>query len=129
MAHDSAAAQLTGYEKQISALGLIQLSTLKGRQAYVMHNTKGVISEQVNDNSITETIQVNAQIGGKEIFFPKEVYEFEPSYDRYIAHAGGEVNGVKSTNSKHALDENYKKGFRIFELDIIEPYLLPTRNS
>ena len=120
LAHDSAAAQLTGYEKQISALGLIQLSTLKGRQAYVMHNTKGVISEQVNDNSITETIQVNAQIGGKEIFFPKEVYEFEPSYDRYIAHAGGEVNGVKSTNSKHALDENYKKGFRIFELDIIE---------
>jgi glycerophosphoryl diester phosphodiesterase len=120
LAHDSAAAQLTGYEKQISALGLIQLSTLKGRQAYVMHNTKGVISEQVNDNSITETIQVNIQLGGKEIFFPKEVYEFEPSSDRYIAHAGGEVNGVKSTNSKHALDENYKKGFRIFELDIIE---------
>ena len=54
------------------------------------------------------------------IYFPREVYEFEDNIDRYIAHAGGEINGVKSTNSKHALDENYKKGFRFFELDIIE---------
>ncbi len=53
-------------------------------------------------------------------FISKRDYEFTPNINRYIAHAGGEVNGIKSTNSKNALDENYKKGFRIFELDIIE---------
>lgn len=120
LAHDSAAAQLTGFEKQLYDLGFIQLSSLKGRQAYVMHNFNGAISEQVDDNSITQTLTLNTPIDTKEIYFPKEVYEFEPNVDRYIAHAGGEINGVKSTNSKHALDENYKKGFRNFELDIIE---------
>ncbi|MEP2278707.1 hypothetical protein, partial [Maribacter sp.] len=120
LAHDSAAAQLIGYEKQLSTLGFIQLSSLKGRQAYIMHNINGTITEQVNDNSITETIDITNTNGNKEIYFPREVYEFESSIDRYIAHAGGEINDVKSTNSKNALDENYKKGFRNFELDIIE---------
>ncbi len=120
LAHDSAAAQLTGFEKQLSDLGFLQLSALKGRQAYIMHNINGVIVEQVNDNSVTETLSITSSIGSTAIYFPKEVYEFESNIDRYIAHAGGEINGVKSTNSKHALDENYKKGFRNFELDIIE---------
>ena len=120
LAHDSAAAQLTGFEKQLSDLGFLQLSALKGRQAYIMHNINGVITEQVNDNSITETLSITSTIGNTTIYFPKEVYEFESNIDRYIAHAGGEIKGVKSTNSKHALDENYKKGFRNFELDIIE---------
>ncbi|TDS15026.1 glycerophosphoryl diester phosphodiesterase [Maribacter caenipelagi] len=120
LAHDSAAAQLTGFEKQLSDLGFLQLSALKGRQAYIMHNINGTITEQVNDNSITETLSITSSVGSTAIYFPKEVYEFESNIDRYIAHAGGEINGVKSTNSKHALDENYKKGFRNFELDIIE---------
>ncbi|TDT45184.1 glycerophosphoryl diester phosphodiesterase [Maribacter spongiicola] len=120
LAHDSAAAQLTGFEKQLSDLSFLKLSALKGRQAYIMHNLNGVITEQVNDNSITETLSNTSGIYSTAIYFPKEVYEFESKIDRYIAHAGGEINGVKSTNSKHALDENYKKGFRNFELDIIE---------
>ncbi|MGO4921452.1 interleukin-like EMT inducer domain-containing protein [Maribacter spongiicola] len=120
LAHDSAAAQLTGFEKQLYHLGFIQLSSLEGRQAYVMYNFNGAIIEQVDDNSITQTLTLNTPITTNEIYFPKEVYEFEPNVDRYIAHAGGEINGVKSTNSRHALDENYKKGFRNFELDIIE---------
>ena len=38
---------------------------------------------------------------------------------KFIAHAGGAINGDKYTNSLEALDVNYKNGFRIFELDII----------
>lgn len=120
LAHDSAAAQLIGFKKQLSELGFLKLSALKGRQAYIMHNINGTITEQVNENTITETLSITSTIGSTAIYFPKEVYEFESNIDRYIAHAGGEINGVKSTNSKHALDENYKKGFRNFELDIIE---------
>jgi len=120
LAHDSAAASLAEYQKQLEDLGLVQLSTLKGRQAYVMHNFNSIITEQINDNSITETYDVPADIDNSEKYFPREVYEFEANIDRYIAHAGGEVNGVKSTNSKNALDESYRKGFRNFELDIVE---------
>ncbi|RKZ67997.1 MAG: hypothetical protein DRQ48_09150 [Gammaproteobacteria bacterium] len=39
---------------------------------------------------------------------------------RFIAHAGGEIDGHKYTNSLEAMDHHYKKGFRLFELDIIE---------
>lgn len=39
---------------------------------------------------------------------------------RFIAHAGGSINGKVYTNSLEALEVNYKKGFRLFELDIVE---------
>ncbi|WP_339840468.1 hypothetical protein [uncultured Maribacter sp.] len=120
LAHDSAAASLVDFIKPLESQGLVQLSNLQGRQAYIMHNLNGSIVEEIHDNSIVKTISVPAEINDKHIYFPKITYDFEPNINRYIAEAGGEVNGIKSTNSKDALDQNYKKGFRIFELDIIE---------
>lgn len=120
LAHDSAAASLVDFIKPLESQGLVQLSNLQGRQAYIMHNLNGSIVEEIHDNSIVKTISVPAEINDKHIFFPKITYDFEPNINRYIAEAGGEVNGIKSTNSKDALNQNYKKGFRIFELDIIE---------
>lgn len=38
---------------------------------------------------------------------------------KYIAHAMGEVNGHCHTNSLEAFLTNYKKGFRIFEVNLI----------
>ncbi len=40
--------------------------------------------------------------------------------NRFIAHAGGEIDGYKYTNTLEAVNTNYKKGFRLFELDIIK---------
>jgi glycerophosphoryl diester phosphodiesterase len=40
--------------------------------------------------------------------------------DIFIAHAGGEIDSITYTNSLEALNSSYKKGCRIFELDIIE---------
>lgn len=45
---------------------------------------------------------------------------FSAQTDRFIAHAGGEVAEKRYSNSLESLDYNYKKGFRYFELDIIE---------
>lgn len=39
---------------------------------------------------------------------------------RYIAHAGGKIDDRTYTNSLEALERNYQKGFRLFELDIIK---------
>ncbi len=40
--------------------------------------------------------------------------------NRFIAHAGGMIDGRIYTNTLEALDANYKKGFRLFELDILK---------
>lgn len=41
-----------------------------------------------------------------------------PQALRLIAHAGGEIYGIRMTNSVQALDNSYSKEFRLFELDI-----------
>ncbi|WP_209400291.1 hypothetical protein [Pseudozobellia sp. WGM2] len=120
LAHDSAANTLLNSSKELKGSGLPLLTGIKGRQAYIMHNFNGDIFESIDDVEVTLTLSIPQNISDSNIFFPKVRYEFEPNNNRYIAHAGGEINGVKSTNSKDALDLNYKNGFRLFELDIIE---------
>jgi glycerophosphoryl diester phosphodiesterase len=39
---------------------------------------------------------------------------------RFIAHAGGEIDARRYTNSREALDISYAKGFRMLELDLIK---------
>jgi hypothetical protein len=120
LAHDSAAKSLVAESEKLKKMGFVVLSGIKNRQAYIAHNLDGEMVEKVDDISVSLEITVPMDITDNQIFFPRIKYEFEPSNDRYIAHAGGEIKGVKSTNSKEALDANYKKGFRLFELDIIE---------
>ena len=120
LAHDSASKSLVQFSAELSSMGFKVLSELKGRQAYVMNNFNGDINENANDLTIQTELSVPETINGTASIFPKNKYEYTPSNDRFIAHAAGEINGVKSTNSKEALDANYKKGFRLFELDIIK---------
>jgi len=44
----------------------------------------------------------------------------EKDKDRFIAHAGGKIDTHIYTDSLEALNANYKKGFRLFELDILK---------
>ena len=120
LAHDSAVNGSLKPSAELSGMGFEKLATLKGRQAYAMHNFNGIITEEVNDNSATISENIPKLTKDSTVYFPRITYDFEPNNNRYIAHAGGEINGIKSTNTKNALDENYKKGFRLFELDIIE---------
>lgn len=39
-------------------------------------------------------------------------------FPKYIAHAGGGVRGLTYTNSREALDANYRRGHRFFEIDL-----------
>ncbi|PIE64318.1 MAG: hypothetical protein CSA26_08725 [Desulfobacterales bacterium] len=47
-------------------------------------------------------------------------FKYKKDVSRFIAHAAGIIDGNTYTNSKEALDSSYKKGFRLFELDIIK---------
>ena len=48
------------------------------------------------------------------------VNKYSKDVNRFIAHAGGQIDGKRITNSLEALNLNYKLGFRLFELDIIK---------
>jgi hypothetical protein len=50
--------------------------------------------------------------------FINQHVDYVPDKNRLIAHAGGEIDGHRYTNSLEALDYNYNNGFRLFELDI-----------
>jgi hypothetical protein len=39
---------------------------------------------------------------------------------RFIAHAGGQIDGRRYTNSREALDLAYENGLRLFEIDLIK---------
>lgn len=51
---------------------------------------------------------------------PLDVSIYSADYSRFIAHAGGKIDGRVYTNSLEALDNSYSNGFRLFELDIIQ---------
>ncbi len=101
--------------------------------AKIEHNLKfltdyieGDKNQYIKDN-LLELTEINTngllRIDAKP-FFKKEISKDYESYKkdtlRFIAHAGGEIDGKIYTNSKEALDLSYKKGFRLFELDIIK---------
>lgn len=119
LAHDSASQSLSKQFNKLAQMGFSQLSALKSRQAYIMHNLNSTLYENVDDTSATITLDIPQNLSDNHIYFPRIKYEFEPNNNRYIAHAGGEVNGIRYTDSKDALDQSYAKGFRFFELDII----------
>ncbi|WP_158611342.1 sulfatase-like hydrolase/transferase [Mangrovimonas spongiae] len=49
----------------------------------------------------------------------KHVKTYKKDTLRFIAHAGGKIDDKIYTNSLEALNTNYAKGFRLFELDIL----------
>lgn len=48
-----------------------------------------------------------------------QIKQYALDSNRYIAHAGGQIDGFNYTNSLEALNLSYSKGFKKFELDII----------
>ena len=63
----------------------------------------------ISDNTISKAIGYS---GGLDRF------KYDWTKNRYIAHALGGVGGKTYTNSPQALEHNYKKGFKVFEVDL-----------
>ncbi len=114
IAHDAAAKELENFEDDLSDLGLNILSELEEREAYIGYIKNGKIFEQKNEKSITLEFDI------KNLPPDHEIGKNKKDTLRFIAHAGGGINGDTYTNSLEALNYNYKKGFRLFELDIIK---------
>ena len=120
LAHDSAAKSLKPLISGIKEMGFIKLSMLQDRQAYIAHNLNGGITEIMNDSIIETELAFPKDLDQNIVYFSKPKLEFEPSIDRFIAHAGGMIDGIRYTNSLEALDYSYSLGFKVFELDVIQ---------
>lgn len=55
---------------------------------------------------------------GSEVQGKTEPYEWVKN-NRFVAHALGGIDGKAYTNSLEALEANYKKGYKVFEVDLV----------
>lgn len=99
--------------------------------ATINHNAKFLteyIEGDKNDfikDHITEITSLNvsgfSRVKKQPYIIPKITAHYDTykkDTNRFIAHAGGMIDNLIYTNSLEALNLSYKKGFRLFELDI-----------
>ena len=117
LVHDSAGDLLKNSQVEFDELGLPQLGKLGNRTAYLAQSQFGLSSEATHRNSLEISIPMNEHLSLRNA---EEVGSQVGDPSRFIAHAGGIIDGKTYTNSLEALNNSYKKGFRYFELDIIQ---------
>jgi hypothetical protein len=119
-----------GYQQGLRQAGFQVLPKLNGRAAYIAYSTlDNQIHEKYTGVStlhyiIPSFLRLNASDrkarAEKKRRDRLAVQAYRKDPKRFIAHAGGAIDGYIYTDSLEALDTNYGKGFRLFELDIIK---------
>lgn len=105
---------------------ILQGAEIKHNQKFLTDIIKGDKPLFIKNNikKITNTnVSGLTMIGSKPAKgrFKSVYYEdYKKDTLRFIAHAGGEIDGLKYTNSLEALNKSYENGFRLFELDFIK---------
>ncbi len=130
MANNAISNTYPRYRERLDELGLELLATLNFRVAYIAYQDKdGKIHEFSDKDTICKIIPSFVKpISDKErkiieeakAASHKKATRYADDPNRFIAHAGGAIDGDIYTNSLEALDASYAKGFKLFELDIIE---------
>jgi glycerophosphoryl diester phosphodiesterase len=93
---------------------------------FLTNYVSGDKNQFIKDHSQTLTSLNNAGIARldavaqKPLSLSKKYHQYVKDTLRFIAHAGGKIDKYIYTNSLEALNLNYQKGFRLFELDIIK---------
>lgn len=103
--------------KYLRTLDFNKIVTLKKGEAYICFSNAGFHREIIAKNDTF--IKLPVAFTHKHLT-QDTIEKVSNEKERFIAHAGGEVDGYKYTNSLEALNNSYKKGFRLFELDIIK---------
>lgn len=118
-AHDAIGNSLSIRKDELYKLGLTKLPNLSGRVAYIGFFDGSRVKEESDSATISRFLPVSEAY--KEWVPPKAIplEEYLRGKDRFIAHAGGQIDGKKYTDSLEALDYSYSKGLRLLELDII----------
>lgn len=109
--------QLRAFEKSLKKLGLYKLASLTENQAYIAYSDKGFVLEETDNRFLAFSFP---HFGVPIKRTKNELTTQSKTPARFIAHGGGAIDGEIYTNSLEALNHNYQKGFRYFELDIIK---------
>ena len=104
------------YNQSLSKHGLVKLSNLGYNMAYIAYPYKTSISEHVASQTLSFSLDLKEQFTVPHGYI--ENWASDPT--RFIAHAGGSIDGIPYTNSLEAMDRAYQNGLRMFELDIIQ---------
>ena len=123
LVHDSAVEDTFENHKMFVKLGLKELSTLKNRQAYAMHNLEGSIKEFIDDAAITITVTMPSEVKSDIVYFPRERYQFVPNVNRFIAHAGGAIDGHAYTIRCRPSTRTMKKDFVFLNWTSLKPLM------
>lgn len=110
---------LLPYQDRLSALGFPVLGSLPLNRAYIGYADLGYVSEYKHKQSLSLSFPYYPPA---RLRSPADIHQQAKDPSRFIAHGGGKIDGYTYTNSLEALNESYKKGFRMFELDIIETF-------
>ena len=129
-AHDVIKTTWTGFKDKLQFLHLNVLAHLNDRVAYIAYtNFEGKIKEVTSKTTVSYifpsfikplTDEEKIEIEKRKIQNNIEANTYAKDKNRFIAHAGGQIDGKNYTDSLEALDLSYKKGYRLFELDIIK---------
>lgn len=117
IAHDSADKMLKPHKNALLQRGFDLLTTLKHREAYLAYAHRGIVSEQLHPKTLS--LNLPLQLPESELT-DQQIQQMANDVNRFIAHAGGQIEGHNYTNSLEALEWSYQRGFRLFELDIIK---------
>lgn len=106
------------------------LANWLGIEADQLDNNYSLFDPAINDNDfgykkMFDKLQDDPAIDIQPYLFDKKeasikANEFKLDKSKFIAHAGGEIDGHRYTNSLEALNQSHARGYKMFELDIIE---------
>lgn len=129
-AHDTIKSNYPDFKEKLDELNFKLLQTLNGKTAYVAYSDmNNTIKEYSSPFSLSYTIRSFIKSLSEEDIESHKKQKirnnitanlYRKDTNRFIAHAGGAIEGHKYTNSLDAINLNYNNGFRIFELDIIK---------
>ena len=120
ISHDSLNSSWNNYKEIIVKSGLPVLASLSGRIGYIGYFDGKTIKEFSHPKTISLQIPISIFWKKWRLPSPLPLRMYLDDNKRFIAHAGGKIGEDVYTDSLDALNESYKNGLRLFELDIIK---------
>jgi len=100
---------------------LLDGAEIKHNARFFTEYINGNKNNFINDNKEQITsLNISGFRNLNSLTISKNYQDYIKDTTRFIAHAGGIIDSYVYTNSLEALDYNYSKGFRFFELDILK---------
>ncbi len=76
------------------------------------------LNYNIDWDQVTKSMNITLNKDETDDIMIKEIGDIKVPHAKHIAHAGGKINGQVLTNSKEAIENSYRKGHSLIELDM-----------